>query len=364
MRTKIIAALLAVLTALGGLNLFKSIKERLFPAVTQSATVEQADAVATEEITEDGRSRVRIRVRAGESESSTERARIRISDDSAVMIDRRFNVRAGQNLRINVEHSDVTIRTGDVDEAHVLVSLDSGNLDRAIEIFERMEFQVEMVGDEVRIESGSIDGNWNSGFNGGLDINVDVTIPERFNVRMETTHGDVDLDDIDGIVVLNTTHGDVSAATISGPEISLKSTHGNIEAGALRSERIDVKTSHADIEVETVESRMFSATTSHSDVRVANLSSDSDIETSHGDIEITLDGPYAAELGTSHGDVVVYAPSDLKASLDLKGAQVRVSSGFNLQGSVDKDHVVAEIGGGGSRITARTTHGSVHLRDQ
>ena len=43
MRTKIIAALLAVLTCLGGLNLYQSIKDRLFPeavAYMQDAKVE------------------------------------------------------------------------------------------------------------------------------------------------------------------------------------------------------------------------------------------------------------------------------------------------------------------------------------
>ncbi len=359
MRTKIIAALLAVLTALGGLNLFNSIKDRFFPPATAQTSQVYAVSDATEEINP----RVRIRVRAKESMSVQRRVKVRARSDSEVMIDRRFDVREGQTLVIGVTHADVEIETGNVSEAHVLVTLSSNRMTRAMEVFERMNFQVDMVGDEVRIKSESPRNRWYSGWNGGFDIDVRVTIPERFNMRLQTTHGDVELDDIQGYVELNTTHGDVSAASIRGPEISLKSTHGDIEAESLTSDAVSVKTTHADIQIEQVTSRFFSATTSHSDIVVERLAGESDITTSHGDIEITMTGNFSANLKTSHGDVLVYAPSGIEADLDLKASRVKVSSAFSFDGDVEKDRVVGRINGGGANIYARTTHGSVYLKN-
>lgn len=358
MRTKIIAALLAVLTALGGLNLFKSIKDRIFPP----ATAQTSESYVVSDTKEESNSRVRIRVRARESVAVKQRVKVRVRADSKVMIDERFDVREGQTLVIDVTHADVEINTGDVSEARVLVTLDSHDMTRAVEIFESMNFEVDMVGDELRIESESPRRNWFSGWSGGIDIDVRVTIPERFNARLKTTHGDVELDDIEGYVELNTTHGDISAATIRGSEISLKSTHGDIEARSLTSDAVSLKTTHADIEIGEVTSKFFSATTSHSDIVIEHLSGESDITTSHGDIEISLTDNFSANLKTSHGDVLVYAPSGIEADLDLKGAQVKVASTFSFDGDVEKDSVVGRLNGGGSKIKARTTHGSVYLK--
>jgi DUF4097 and DUF4098 domain-containing protein YvlB len=371
MRTKIIAALLAVLTALGGLNLFKSIKDRLIPS--ESETVELTAVQEVSDSGTDGKTRVRVRVRANGAEvenarESTlarvaERLAIHVRDGAETMIDRRFDVREGQTLFIDVEHADVTVNTGATDEAHVVVSLSSTNLERAHDIFDEMNFRVNMVGDEVRIESDALDGNWNSDWNGGLDIKINATIPERFNARMKTTHGDVDLDDIEGVVDLNTTHGDVSAASIVGPEITLKSTHGDIAARSLQSDAITVNTTHADIDIASVNGRAFSATTSHSDIHIEKLLAPSEIQTSHGDIEVNMPKALSAKLTTSHGDVVVYAPASISADLDLAGAQVRVS-GFDVQGDVQKDRVSGRVGSGGARIFAHTTHGSIDVKNQ
>ncbi len=364
MRTKIIAALLAVLTALGGLNLFQSIKDRLFPPATAQ----------TSQVSEESNGRVRVKVRNKDTakvrvrEGARETARVRVRERETVtakrsgdvVIDERFDVREGQTLVIDVVHSDVTIETGNVDEAHVTVSLTGRNMSRALEVFEAMNFEVEMVGDELRIESEAPDRNgWRGNVSMGIDI--DVTIPVRFNARMKTTHGDVELDDIDGRVELRTTHGDVDAQNILGPEVAIISTHGSIEAETLSSEEVVLRTTHADISVEEVSSRHFSATTSHSDIRVRDLRGDAEITTSHGDIAIALSESIDAELQTSHGDVVVYAPSNITADLDLKGARVKISSSFEFRGDVEKDQVDGAINGGGAKIRARTSHGTVSV---
>ena len=358
MRTKIIAALLAVLTALGGLNLFKSIKDRL----TQPATAQTSEVVELTDVSKERTSKIRVRVKTKSSVQTASKVRVRAHSSSEVMIEERYNVREGQTLAINVNHADVEIETGNGDEAHIRVTLDSNNMEKAIERFERMNFQVAQVGDEVRIESESPKNNWN--WNGKFAINIFVTIPQEFNAELRTTHGDVELDDINGFVHLNTTHGDISARSINGPQISLTSTHGDIEASSLQGDEIVLKTTHADIEIGTVESQHFTATTSHSDVIVERLAGDSDITTSHGDIEITLLNNFSSQLETSHGDITVYAPTNIAAELDLEGSQVRVSSGFDLNGSVKKDRVKGLINGGGSSITARTTHGSIELKNR
>ncbi len=358
MRIKIIAALLAVLTALGGLNLFKSIKDRL----TQPATAQTSEVVEYVDVSEKSTSKIRVRIKAKSSVQQTTKVRVRTNSAFEVMIEERFKVQTGQTLSIDVQHADVVIETGDSNEAHVRVELHSNDMEKAKARFDRMKFRVAQVGDEVRIESESPRINWS--WNGKFAINVFVTIPQEFNAELRTTHGDIDLDDINGFVLLNTTHGDITAGSIRGPEITLTSTHGDIEASTLQSKEIVVKTSHADIEIGTVDSRHFTAKTSHSDVTIERLMGDSEITTSHGDIEIALLGNFSSDLKTSHGDVTVYAPSNISAELDFEASQVRVSKSFDLNGSVKKDRVKGLINGGGSKIRVRTTHGSIEMKNR
>ena len=336
MRTKIIAVMLAILMALGGLNLFQSIRDRLFPRA----------AGQTSEVVND----------------SGGRAKVKIKNKGDIVIDQWFDVREGQTLVIDVTHSDVTIETETVDEAHVVISVSGRNMSRALEVFETMNFQVEMVGDEIRIASEAPRRSVWSG-NYSMDIDINVTIPRRFNARMKTTHGDVELDDLEGRVELRTTHGDVSVKNISGPEVALVSTHGSIEAKMLSSDVVVLRTSHADIRVDEVNSRHFTATTTHSDVEIRDVRGNAKITTSHGDIVIALAESVSASLQTSHGDVTIYAPLNFAMDLDLKGARVKVASSFKFVGKVDKDEVLGGVNGGGAKIRARTTHGTVSVQN-
>ena len=100
MRTKIIAALLAVLTALGGLNLFQSINKKLNPhedVVVEAVTVSETDGIT---IREEG-NRIVISASAVSVAASDLRG-------EEVMISERFTVKEGATLRVDVSHANST----------------------------------------------------------------------------------------------------------------------------------------------------------------------------------------------------------------------------------------------------------------
>jgi len=355
MRTKIIAVLLAVLTALGGLNLFKSIKDRLLPEATATESTEQIrikiNETETEEVVEKMVEKISIEVRE----------HVSAEEGDEVVIDETFRVSDGQTLYMDIAHSDVEIETGAHGEARVRVSLSGTNMARARDVFDDMEFSLRKVGDEIRLVSDNRRNSWNDR-DGNIDIEVFAFIPESFNVQMKTTHGDVDLGDISGTVVLNTTHGDVSASNVEGESISLVSTHGDIEAESLVGESIKMKTTHADIEADKLLGRTVSVSTTHSDVEIGLLRGQSKITTSHGDIEVEIKSNEKLNLQTTHGDILLVAPSNLQAELDLEGQQVRLDRTFEFNGRVEEDEIQGDMNGGGSMIKARTSHGSIVVR--
>ena len=107
MRTKIIAALLAVLTALGGLYLFKSIKDRITPPATAQTAESYAYGEATTDAAVDGNSKIRVSVKAKSAVKVEKRVRVRASSDSQVMIEESFSVQNGETLVVDVSHADL-----------------------------------------------------------------------------------------------------------------------------------------------------------------------------------------------------------------------------------------------------------------
>jgi Toastrack DUF4097 len=342
MRTKVIAALLAILTALGGLNLYQSIRDRLLPSAKAETIAYAVEPAAPAPVSE-----TRL---------------VRVSERGVVVIDKTFDVSFGDALLVDIQHADVTVTTGSFETARVLVTISGRDIDRARKSFEEMEFQADRVDHRIELISRKRRRNWSFRGNGGLSIKAEITIPEKFDVDMETTHGDVSLDNLIGILHLKTSHGKVSAQSVSGGEISITSSHGRIRASSLSGAEIELKTSHADIDVARINSDHFSAITSHSNVEVDELSGISDIRTSHGNIDITINEDLSADLTTSHGNISVSTPPTFGADLDLKGGRIRLASTFDFTGSIKKDSARGQLNGGGPRIEARTSHGKISIR--
>ncbi len=326
MRTKIIAALLAVLTALGGLNLFQSIKKKILPAESEVIVMSES---RQERVQTKTRSKVIARVRVN-------------TNSDEVMIEESFNVDRGDELIVNISHADVTILTGSGTRAEIEVTLDSKNMRAAKERFEDMDWRVYKEGDAIHIEADQLRGNWNT----NIDIDVLISIPTTFDIDLETSHGDVELGDLTGSLRLLTSHGDVEMGEVAGSAIWIKSSHGDIEAVQLRSDQVEVQTSHADIEVGAIYSKRFDASTSHADVEIDYLEGESSISTSHGDISVHLNGDSPASFVTQHGDVDLYVDSDIEADFDLRAADVNMSRSLRLNDRVDDDRVEGSVNGG------------------
>lgn len=376
MRTKVIAALLAVLTALGGLNLFQSIKQKLVTgdeAQVEAIVVTEKDGIT---VHEEG-NRIVIRASsASESELEIEEefdfefdfdfdfdfdkeaVDFERSGAEEVMIDETFNVREGATLIADVTHADFKIVTGSGSEARVEVIIDSRRrMDRAKEVFEEMNWRVTQEDGDIVILADEIR-RWN---NINLDIDVVVHIPSRFNIDMESSHGDIFLGDIEGEVSIVTSHGDVEMANATSNRIWVKSSHGDIEGGVLKAGIVELQTSHADIEFAGIESTEFKASTSHADVEIGKLYGAARIRTSHGDVNVELADAEGADIETQHGDVDIYIASKAGLDLDLRGGEVEVGSGLNLNGRVSEKEARGEVNGGGALLRVRTTHGEISV---
>jgi DUF4097 and DUF4098 domain-containing protein YvlB len=301
--------------------------------------------------------------------------------ETDVAFDETFAVENGWDLELSVSDMDVEIVPGKSDEARVKVTL-RGNIDKAADRFEDMNFDARLKGRTLIVEtrerhSWSVN-FWNSG---RWSIDVTVTIPEKFNMSIQTSDGNIDADGIKGDISLRTSDGDVSIGQLEGPSIYIKSSDGDLTADGLVAEEVELRTSDGDVRTEMIKAGDVVLSSSDGDVtareveakQVSIRSSDGDLsirltggdlrgKTSDGNIDVWIDGSTSVDLSTSDGDIVIHAPSDLAADLDLKGEDVRLGGKISLEGDISDDRVRGKIGNGGKRVRARTSDGRVSLK--
>ena len=340
MRTKLLGTALIVLVLLGGLQVFQNLTRASDFGADGEFQFSSAQTVVEGVI-----SKVSLN------------SEMLNSDQAEVMIQKTFKVRAGGALLVDIAHADVDIQTGNSSEAVVTVTLNSRNMSKAREKFERMEWEVYEEGGNVHLKAESPRGNWNV----SMDIDVSISIPSKFNINLETSHGDVNLDDVNGMIDLHTSHGDVDFSEVQGERISFRSSHGDITGNVIRSAMVDVETSHADIEIREVDSKRMRASTSHANIEIDYLAGEADISTSHGNIEVFLVGNDSASFSTQHGDIDVSMDTKAGADLDLRAPQIRLDRDMKVNGEKTKKRVEGSVNGGGRSIRARTTHGSIAL---
>ncbi len=276
---------------------------------------------------------------------------------------------------------DVAIVPGKSNEARVKVTL-TGNVDKARERFKKMHFTARVKGETLEVETRD-DRNWTAGWwsSGNWGIHVTVTIPEKYNMSIRTSDGDIEADGITGDISIQTSDGDVTLGTLEGPSIFIKSSDGDLMADGLIADDVELRTSDGDVRTELIkggdvtlsssdgdvtadriEAKLISVRSSDGDLRIRVAGGDLRGRTSDGNIDVWIENNTAVDLSTSDGDIVIHAPSDLSADLDLKGEDVHVGGKILLEGDISEHRIRGKIGNGGKTVRARTSDGSVSLR--
>jgi DUF4097 and DUF4098 domain-containing protein YvlB len=277
-----------------------------------------------------------------------------------VVLDERFPVSPGENLDVNVSHADVTIRSGQVREARIQISIDGSDMDRARRFYEHLNFEVSKSGETVLVHTNTR-GSFRMG-GGRVSVDVQITIPEVFNADVEVSHGDVEVNRLKGDLSFNSSHGDLDIGVIAGNSLSITTSHGDLDADEIVSEKLRLQSSHGDIEVDRVTAEVFEARNAHGNIEIESAEGRADVASSHGNISIRFVRADGGEFTNSHGNIELSAPSETAADLDLAASDVEISGSYNFQGTQRDNRIQGTINGGGPKLVARTDHGNIRLR--
>jgi hypothetical protein len=193
-----------------------------------------------------------------------------------------------------------------------------------------------------------------------------ITLPEAFNISVQTAGGDIDLKYLSGELQASTSGGDVTATSISG-----KFT-GRTSGGDITLENIEgvsvVKTSGGDIEIERCDGKT-SATTSGGDIEVSDCNGNLEVYTSGGDLELTDITGSRIQGRTSGGDIEVDdVEGNLVVSTSGGGIDIRKARGSveakTSSGDIDLESIYGEtdVSTSNGDITGDRIHGALSAR--
>ncbi len=170
----------------------------------------------------------------------------------------------------------------------------------------------------------------------------------------------------------NSFNGDVQFDAITTRDIYVKATNGDITLQDLDATMLEVKGTNGDITLKEVALRDLLVSTVNGDVRVVGSVQSSDVNTTNGDIRLTLSGDKLIRVvgGSVNGDVKISLPKEVGLEIEAKSVFGKVKSRLSdMEKSLGaekkgKTHTLRRISAGElCRVKAQTTTGNVLLKD-
>ena len=286
-------------------------------------------------------------------------------------VEKTFTVQAGGNLNAATQGGDITIMTSDRPEVHVAVKqvVRASTEKEADEILAKLTLTLEQSGNDVTAEakyekrsSGSWFGNWPP-----VTVSFEVTVPKNYNLKLNTSGGNISVASLNGNVHARTSGGDLRFDRIEG-DIDAGTSGGNItlKEGTARAR---LGTSGGDITIDRA-GGPTDVSTSGGNIKINSVAQLINATTSGGDIHAVITEPLKQDtlLSTSGGDVDVEVVKGAGFQLDAStsGGDVK-ASGLTItieKGGTGKSRLVGSVNGGGPRLKLRSSGGdvAVHTR--
>jgi hypothetical protein len=253
-------------------------------------------------------------------------------------LDRTFTVSPGGELVVDADGASVHVTGNNGNQVIVHVVVRGSEKDLA-----NMKLDAFQKNDGVTVTLRTAKLSWFSWGNWRSEQDIEVSVPPRYGVKVHTGGGGVDLRDTVGAASLNTSGGDVSAKNVTG-NVELRTSGGSIQAERIRGD-VDADTSGGDVHLLRVDGKIHG-------------------NSSGGSVHCSLVGANRGiEATTSGGDIELSLPKGTKANLDATTSGGEVTTDIPVSSTVrNETDLVGTLNGGGERIYAHTSGGSITVR--
>jgi len=268
--------------------------------------------------------------------------------DYKLKYDKTFDVQAGGTLRISGVNGDIKVSAGRADKVTIFeeMDLDVYTRNEAEEVLDHVRHAYRQDGNVVTIDGDNIRHADNRLFT--------VTVPDKFNLELATSGGDLEINGIGGNVKLHTLGGDVMAKDITGV-VEVNTAGGDLVFTSI-SGQLHANTSGGDISMKEMLGEC-TVSTQGGDIEVRHATSRLSLSSSGGDLSLNqIEGPFDAK--TMGGDIELIKFTGPQGSLATMGGEINLSDcsgvlrinsqggdiqGKDLRGQVDVSTMGGEI---------------------
>jgi hypothetical protein len=259
--------------------------------------------------------------------------------------EKHFSVEGKPDVVLSTFDGSIEIRSWDRPDVQVVIEKQAPNESAAGAIQVQSAQQGNRVSVEVKSDGSQALGWW---LGGGGSASLIVSVPQSANVQASSGDGSINLDHVNGTIVLRSGDGRIHAANSSG-DLTVATGDGAIDLF------------HVDGTVEAITGdggvkavgKLIRVRARSGDGRIAiqaeegsSASADWDISSGDGSVTLQLPEGFSAELDAHTGD----------GGIRLEGVDV-VSSGV-----IAKNTVSGRLGSGGRSLRVRTGDGSITLQ--
>jgi len=273
-----------------------------------------------------------------------------------------FSVSTPADLEVQTSGGHITVEASESSRIRVemYVRRNGRELTPSDTDLDDFDIEISQSGDRVKAIAERRGRNWNWGRN-NISISFVVYTPREMTTELRTSGGHISATGLDGEQRLSTSGGHLEMNNLKGT-VNARTSGGHIEIYDFAG-NMNARTSGGHIEVEHSEGTL-ELHTSGGHISLRDLSGQVEARTSGGSIDADLtsiepqgDG---ANLRTSGGHINITVPAGIGLDLDLKGSRVSTELN-NFSGHIERDEVEGSINGGGPRLTARTSGGTVRI---
>ncbi|MEL7833310.1 DUF4097 family beta strand repeat-containing protein [Fodinibius sp. Rm-B-1B1-1] len=272
-----------------------------------------------------------------------------------------FDINTPGNLEVRTSGGHITVEASTSNSVRVemYVRKDGENLRPQDYDLDQWDIDISKSGNSIKANAKHKGNNGWSGWNNDrVSISFVVHTPRQMSSDLKTSGGHVEVDGLEGNQEITTSGGHLNLANLKG-SIEAKTSGGHIELLNLEGE-INAKTSGGHISAKTVAGTL-DAETSGGHINLTDVSGSVEASTSGGSITADLTTiDQFVDLKTSGGNVDISIPDNISVDLQLRGTFVQGKL-KNFSGEMEKNKVNGQLNGGGPKISARTSGGTVRL---
>jgi len=253
-------------------------------------------------------------------------------------LDRTFTVSPGGELVVDADGASVHVSA--IDGNQVIVHMVFGGSERNLDDIKLDAIQKD---NGVTVTARKPGRNWFSWGRWGKQ-EIEVKVPRRYGVNVRTGGGSIVLRDTSGRASLHTSGGSISAKNVTG-NVELRTSGGSIHVDTIRGD-VDADTSGGSVQLLNIDGKIRG-------------------NTSGGSLRCSLVGANRGiSVTTSGGSIELKLPRGTTANIEARTSGGQVSTEIPVTSTArEKSELVGTVNGGGERIYAHTSGGSIAVRE-